>query len=231
MSDAARGRLYVVGTPIGNLDDITYRAVASLERVSAILCEDTRHSGKLLAKLGLSKPLLSLHAHSSDERISKLVERLTSGEELAYITDAGTPGVSDPGASLVDSAREAGVEVVPIPGPSALTAILSVAGRIPKTVIFEGFLSPKAGRRKRRLEELFAMEAACVFFESPHRILALLEAVEETAPGAEIVLGRELTKMYEELLVGSVGEVLHEIRNRQRIKGELVVLVSPGEKS
>jgi 16S rRNA (cytidine1402-2'-O)-methyltransferase len=225
------GSLYIVATPIGNLQDLSSRAIETLGAVDAVVCEDTRHTGKLLAHLGVKKPLKSLHSNSRDTRVDQLVALLNAGQSLAYVSDAGTPGVSDPGALFVEAARTAGHHLVPIPGPSALTAILSVAGPVPKTVVFEGFLSPRAGRRKRRLQELLALHAALVLYESPYRVVKLLCELESLDSSLQAVVGRELTKLHEELLTGPVGAVRATLEARNTVKGELVVLVYPTKKA
>ena len=167
--------LYVVATPIGNLEDLTMRALRVLGEVSAIACEDTRQTLKLLNHYGLKKRLLSYHGYNEERMAQRIVEILDGGEDVALVTDGGTPGISDPGAPLVHAARAGGHRTVPIPGPSALAALLSVAGAPLKGVTFEGFLSPRPGRRRRRLERLLADGDGVVLYESPHRILKLLE--------------------------------------------------------
>jgi len=216
--------LYVVATPIGNLGDITVRALEVLKGVDSIVCEDTRHSRRLLDHYGISKPLSSGHSHNERQSAAAVVTRLGTGQDVAYITDAGTPGVSDPGRTLVAEVRKAGFPVVPIPGPSALTAILSAAGFPGKTVIFEGFLSPKVGRRASRLAELLATGDMFILYESPHRILKLLDALTDLEPERQVLLGRELTKIHEENLRGSFEEMITIFENRT-IKGEIVIVI------
>jgi 16S rRNA (cytidine1402-2'-O)-methyltransferase len=222
--------LYVVATPIGNLGDITIRALEVLKSVSAIICEDTRHSGRLLAHYGIRKPLLRGHSHNEAQSAAAAISRLDAGEDLAYITDAGTPGVSDPGRTLVAAARKAGHAVVPLPGPSALAAILSVNAFPGKTVIFEGFLSNKAGRRRNRLEELLATGDSFVLYESPHRLLKLLAALADLDADRDVLLGREMTKVHEELLEGTAGQILEIMESRPSVKGECVLLVGVPKK-
>ena len=223
--------LYVVATPIGNLSDITIRALDTLKAVDVIVCEDTRHSRRLLDHYGIRKPLLSGHSHNERQSAVAVVTRLDNGEDVAYITDAGTPGISDPGRTLVRSVRDAGFQVVPIPGPSALSAILSVAGLPGKTIVFEGFLSPKAGRRKKRLSELLDGREMFILYESPHRLLKLLGALADLDSERPILLGREITKIHEEFLEGSAKELLDEMEKRAAVKGECVLLVGLPKKS
>lgn len=202
------GTLYVIASPIGNLEDITLRALRILKEEAAyVYCEDTRQTRKLLNHYGISVPMFSLHAHSSDERIAGAISRLHEGSSIAYLTDSGTPAVSDPGSRFVAMARGHGIEIVPVPGPSALSAIVSVAGFPEKSVLFTGFLSKKDGRRRRELEKLREHRGIIVIYESPHRIGRLLAAIAEVFPDEEMVIGREMTKMHEELLSGPVKDM------------------------
>ncbi len=222
--------LYVVATPIGNLGDITIRALDTLKAVSAIVCEDTRHSSRLLSHYGIRKPLQSGHSHNEQRSAAAVVARLNAGENVAYITDAGTPGISDPGRVLVRSVRDAGHSVVPIPGASAVSAILSVNPFPGKAVVFEGFLSPKSGRRKKRLQELLSTGESFILYESPHRLLKLLAALADLDPDRDVLLGREMTKMHEEFVEGSAGQVLEIMEGRASVKGECAILVGPAKK-
>jgi len=222
--------LFVVATPIGNLGDITIRAVDTLKSVDLIVCEDTRYSRRLLDHFGIRKPLLSGHSHNERQSAATVVARMNNGDDVAYITDAGTPGISDPGRTLVRGVRDAGFPVVPIPGPSALTAIMSVAGLPGKTVVFEGFLSPKAGRRRKRLSELLGSEEMFILYESPHRLLKLLGALADLDAERPVVLGREMTKIHEEFLEGSAKDLLDEMEKRAAVKGECVLLVGSPKK-
>lgn len=217
--------LYVVATPIGNLEDLSRRALRVLGEVDLIACEDTRQTAKILHTQGLKTPLTALHSHNMKKASGAVLRTLEEGRSVALVTDGGTPGVSDPGAYLVSLARERRIPVVPIPGPSALTAILSVAGAPTGTVSFAGFLSVKSGRRRRALGELLSRGDCLVLFESPHRILKLLEELQELAPQRAVVIGREMTKVHEELLEGFPREVLTELSGRSTIKGEFTVLV------
>jgi 16S rRNA (cytidine1402-2'-O)-methyltransferase len=224
------GTLYMVATPIGNLDDITLRALEVLKSVDAIACEDTRHSRRLLEHYQIRKPLLSAHSHNEEQGAAAIVRRLVAGEDVAYVSDAGSPGVSDPGRVIVRAARDASARVVPLPGPSAITALMSANGFPGKAVTFEGFLSPKQGRRRKRLLELLEREESFVLYESPHRVLKLLADLSDLDPERQILLGRELTKLHEELLEGAASEVLALLSRRDSIKGEIAILVGPPKK-
>jgi 16S rRNA (cytidine1402-2'-O)-methyltransferase len=218
--------LYVVATPIGNLGDITFRALETFKAVDVIACEDTRHTLQLLTHFGIRKPLFSCRARNEADASQKVLEVLKKGQNVAYASDAGTPALSDPGAVLVKMARAAGHTIVPIPGASAFASLLSVAGGNDKTVVFEGFLSPKPGRRRSRLRELLETEYAFVVYESPFRILKLLADLAEIEGERQVVVGRELTKLHEELVSGSASEVLAEFSAREKILGEFSVFVS-----
>jgi len=219
--------LWIVATPIGNLEDLTLRAIEILKSVDGIACEDTRHSLRLLKRYGISKPLLSVHAYREEEGARAALAWLDSGKDLAYVSDAGTPSLSDPGTLLVRMAAAAGHRVSPLPGPSAFACLMSVAGLGASSVTFAGFLSPKAGRRKTRLRELLEREEAFVVYESPYRILRLLSDLAELDGGREICLGREMTKIHEEFLRGSAAEVLGILAAREgQPKGEFAVMVS-----
>lgn len=218
--------LYIVATPIGNLQDMTYRGVETLKSVDFVAAEDTRESRKLLSAFEIQKPLLSCRAANEKNSAAGLVKLLSEGKTIAYVTDAGTPGVSDPGAVLVRAVRDAGFPVVPIPGASAFSTIVSVCGFPGKTVTFDGFLAMKEGKRRKRLEELLGRKEAFVLYESPFRILKLLNELKDLDPGRKILLGREMTKNFEEFLEGTPEEVLNVLQQRPNIKGEFAVLVS-----
>jgi len=229
-----QGALYVVATPLGNLSDLTWRAVHLLGLVDAVACEDTRVTAGLLRSLGLDKPLLALHEHNEAEAAQRVLERLARGERVACVSDAGTPAVSDPGARLVAAARAAGHRVLPLPGPSSVTAALSVAGDTRAgSFRFAGFLSTRAAERAAQLRELQRPGEAVVLFEAPHRIAALAAALAEVMPGRPVTLCRELTKQFETIATLSASALppwLDADANRQR--GEFVlVLHAPPEAS
>ena len=218
--------LYVVGTPIGNLGDITVRALETFKTVDYIACEDTRHTLGLLTHFEIRKPLISCRAQNEQEAAQKIIGLLAEGKNVAYASDAGTPALSDPGAVLVKQVRQAGYPVVPIPGASAFAVMVSIAGTGDSSVLFEGFLSPKPGRRKRRLQELFAVGTGFVLYESPFRIIKLLQDIADIDGMRLVVVGRELTKIHEEILSGSVSDILHILQERPSIKGEFSIFVS-----
>lgn len=220
------GILFVVATPIGNLKDISFRALETFQEADFIACEDTRHTLGLLTHYEISKPLISCRAVNEAAASEKIVKLLDEGKKIAYASDAGTPAISDPGSILVRMAREAGHTIIPIPGASAFGAIMSIAGTYDKTVVFEGFLSPKAGKRKRRLQELFDFGAGFVLYESPYRIVKLLADIAEIDSNRELIVGRELTKLHEEIIKGSAAEVLQDFEKRPSIKGEFSVFVT-----
>ena len=219
------GLLYVVATPIGNLEDITYRAVRVLREVDLVACEDTRQTRKLLDHYGIQKPAISYHEHNEKERAPELAERLRMGTVIALVSDAGVPLVSDPGYRLVRAAIDLGVPVQPVPGPSAALAALSAAGLPTDAFRFGGFLPFKPGQRAKALEALRDEEATLVFYEAPHRILETLEAVEEVLGPRQVVVARELTKIHEEFLRGAAGEVRAALAARDTVKGEITLLI------
>ncbi|WP_297529519.1 16S rRNA (cytidine(1402)-2'-O)-methyltransferase [Thiohalobacter sp.] len=222
------GQLFVVATPIGNLGDLSPRARETLAAVDLIAAEDTRHSRHLLAHFGIRRPLVALHEHNERERSGQLIERLRAGESVALISDAGTPLISDPGYRLVRAAREAGVPVVPIPGPSALIAALSVAGLPTDRFVFEGFLPAKAQARRSRLQVLAGEPRTLVFYESSHRIQAMLGDLAATFGAArEAVLARELTKQFEQIEGGRLDQLCAWLdADEHHRRGEFVVLVA-----
>lgn len=215
-----------MGTPIGNLGDITYRALETFKSVDVIACEDTRHTLQLLNHFEIKKPLVSCRSQNEQAAAQKIVRLLDEGQTVAYASDAGTPGISDPGAVLVDVARAAGHDIVPIPGACAFVSLASVAGSGGKTLLFEGFLSPKPGRRRSRLRELMATGFAFVLYESPFRIVKLLADIADIQCERRIVVGRELTKLHEEIVEGTAAEVLENFAGRSKILGEFAVFVS-----
>lgn len=218
--------LYIVGTPIGNLGDITYRAVETLKNVDVVAAEDTRHTLQLLTHLEIHKPLISCRAQNEKIAAQKIIQLMDEGKNIAFASDAGTPGISDPGAILAGLVREAGHSVVPIPGPSAFATLASVAGAGGKTLIFEGFLSPKPGKRRSRLKELLSTEDAIVLYESPFRIVKLLTDIADIDNNRRVVVGRELTKLHEEIVEGTAAELRDDFTSRASIKGEFAVFIS-----
>ena len=217
----------MVATPIGNLEDITYRAVRILSEVDVIACEDTRHTMQLLSHYNIRKRLIACHAHNEEGSAKGILALLDGGSNIAYCSDAGTPGVSDPGARLVEYIRaESDHCVIPIPGASASVTLVSAAGNIGKSFTFEGFLSPKKGRRQKRLQELFSRGEAFIIYESPFRVLKTLEDVRD-AGACRIVAGRELTKAHEEFITGSADSVIESLSSRDSIKGEFAIMVIP----
>lgn len=220
-----KGTLYIVSTPIGNLKDITYRAVETLKDVDYIFCEDTRISSRLLNHYDIKKQLKSMNAVNENKVSKEVLSILLDGKNIAYLSDAGTPLISDPGRILVKTAREAGIKIVPIPGPSALTAMLSVNNFVGKTVIFEGFLEKKQEKNKKKLKALMEIGDIIVVYESPYRIIKLLESIKEVNEEIQVLVGRELTKKFEEIISGNCGEIIRYFEGKQ-IKGEFTVLIS-----
>ncbi|MEK9181365.1 MAG: 16S rRNA (cytidine(1402)-2'-O)-methyltransferase [Patescibacteria group bacterium] len=220
------GTLYIVATPIGNLEDITLRALRVLKEVDLIACEDTRRTKILLDHFQIFKPTVSYHQRSKIQKVDFLVSELLSGKKIAQVSDAGTPGISDPGGVLVEQALKNGIEVVPLPGPSALTALASVAGIPMDKFLFLGFLPHKKGRETlfRRIRE---SDVPVIFYESPHRILKTLEAFRES--GGQLILGRELTKKFEDIFRGSFEEAIAKFESAQPL-GEFVVIYQPGKR-
>ena len=218
--------LYIVGTPIGNLGDITYRALETFRAADIIAAEDTRHTLQLLTHFGIQKPLVSCRAQNEKEAAQKIVRLLDEGKSVAFASDAGTPGISDPGAVLTDIVRAAGHDVVPIPGVSAFAALTSVAGCGGKTLVFEGFLPQKSGKRKSRVKELLETGWAFVLYESPFRIVKLLSDIADIEYERRVVVGRELTKLHEEIVEGPAAQVREEFAGRTKIQGEFTVFVA-----
>ena len=225
--------LYIIGTPIGNLGDLSFRAAEILKSADLVACEDTRQTLKLLSHLGISVKMLSCRAQNEEFAARKIIALLDEGKTVAYASDAGTPALSDPGALLARKAAEAGHEVIPIPGPSAFAALLSVSGGQDKSVLFEGFLSPKPGRRRSRLRELLDTGFGFVLYESPYRVLKLFEDLTDLDNKRYVCVGREMTKLHEEYLKGSAEEIcgiLQKKAEKSEICGEFSVFVS-GKKS
>ncbi|KAA0206375.1 16S rRNA (cytidine(1402)-2'-O)-methyltransferase [Candidatus Uhrbacteria bacterium] len=220
------GTLSIVATPIGNLGDVTARAVRALGEANAIACEDTRVTSKLLAHLGISKPLLSVHEHTNPKAVAALVDRLKKGERIAYVCDAGTPGMNDPGGKLVAAAYEVGVRVEPIPGPSALTAAISVCGFAMDEFTYIGFIPHKKGR-ETLFKEMAERETPTIFLESTHRIMKTLEALaKHLDPERTVFVGRELTKMHETLYRGMITDIVQQLKDTS-LKGEFIVVIGP----
>jgi len=228
------GKLYIVATPIGNLEDITLRALRVLKEVDLILCEDTRVTKKMLDRYEIQKPLLSYHHHSKISRIEKIIEHLENGKNLALVSDAGTPGISDPGNELIAKLSpraklweipELSSRIIPIPGASAITTLASVAGINMSKFSFLGFPPHKKGR-ETFFREVAEAKHPVIYFESPHRFLKNLELLEKFKPDAKLVVGRELTKMFEEIVRGEIGEIKKYFRDNQgKIKGEFVIIL------
>lgn len=221
------GTLYVVATPIGNLEDITLRALRILKEVDLIAAEDTRHTKQLLNHFDIHTPLISYYREKEAERSEELVQKLLAGDTVALVSDAGTPGISDPGAVLVKKAREAGITIVPLPGPSALTAALSAAGITDGTFLFLGFPPAKKGQRQKLLSTFIEAPWALVFYESPHRIDALLADVLAILGDRQAFWARELSKLYEDLQAGSISQLL-ALATGKKNRGEFVLIIQPG---
>ncbi len=222
------GVLYIVATPIGNLEDITARALRILREVDLIACEDTRQTRKLLDRYDIVKPLISYHEHNEQSRSIELLRDLQAGKNIALVTDAGTPLIADPGYRLVEQARGHGIGVTPIPGPSALLTALSASGLPADSFLFHGFLPAKQGQRREVLEELKLLPATLVFYEAPHRILDALKDICEILGNRTVVVARELTKVHEEFLRGTALELREILEKRPSIKGEITVIIDKG---
>ena len=223
----AAGRLLVVATPIGNLEDLTPRALAALREASLVLCEDTRRTGNLFARYGITTPRVSCHEHNELRRIPDVLERLASGETLALVSDAGTPGVSDPGRLLAAAAAEAGFRVEPVAGPSAVAAILSVSGFPAVPFSFLGFPPSRHGERSRWYARFASRDETRILFESPFRVVASLEEMARAWGDPKVCLGRELTKLHEEVLRGAASSVASLLGKRPGIKGEIAIAAAP----
>jgi len=220
------GKLYVVATPIGNLEDLTYRAARVLSEVDLIACEDTRHSQKLLNHYGIKTKTLSYHEHNERDRAGELLTSIRSGLSVALVSDAGTPGISDPGFRVVRMALEAGLRVVPIPGPTALVSALVASGLPSDEFFFAGFLPARSGARRARLADLAAIPSTLVFYEAPHRIVGSLEDARGILGEREAVVARELTKMHEEVLRGRLSDLADKLSQAaQEPRGEMVVVI------
>ena len=223
------GILYVVATPIGNLDDITLRALRILREADRIACEDTRQTRKLLDRHGIAKPLVSYHEHNERERAAELIEELIGGKNIALVSDAGTPLIADPGYRLVAEARARGIAVCPIPGPSAVLTALSASGLATDVFFFGGFLPAKKTQRRKMLENCKAYPATLVFYEAPHRILETLDDIAEVLGPRRVTLARELTKIHEEFLAGEPAELRDALAKRPSIKGEITLIIGKSD--
>lgn len=220
------GTLYVVATPIGNLEDMTYRAVRVLTEVALVACEDTRHSHKLLNHYGIKTKTVSYHEHNERERADELIASLKSGLDVAIVSDAGTPGISDPGFHVVRMALQEGLRVVPVPGPTALISALVASGLPSDEFFFGGFLPPRTGARRTRFAGLAAIPFTLVFYEAPHRIAASLKDARQILGEREAVVARELTKLHEEILRGRLSELAaHFSQGPQEPRGEMVLVI------
>lgn len=221
-------KFYVIGTPIGNLEDITYRAVRILSEVDLVLCEDTRVTANLLNKYGIKKPTMSYHSQSKIAKLEKILEMVAEGKTLALVSDAGTPTISDPGSVLVSSIREkfSDAQIIAIPGPSALISALSISGLPGSEFLFLGFLPHKKGR-ETLFKEIAASERTVVFYESPHRILKSIESLKKYVGERRVVIARELSKIYEQIISGMPVEIENYFTdNPDKVRGEFVVMVS-----
>jgi len=224
-----KGKLYAVATPIGNLDDLSTRALTVLSEVDFIACEDSRVTKKILFAFDLKKELVSFHQHSKIQKLDYIIDRLKNGESCALVTDAGTPGVSDPGAQLVEAAAREGIVILTVPGPSALTALLSLAGEFGGRFLFLGFPPHKKGRKKF-FQEIVRAEYSTVIYESPHRILKALESLAEILPEADLVVGRELTKMHESVYRGKTAEIKKILESdKNNLRGEFAIMIKKYE--
>ncbi len=230
--DVAPGILYLVGTPIGNLEDITLRALHVLKQVDLIACEDTRHTATLLSHYGIDKPTISYHEHNELTRAAELIVHLERGDSIAVVSDAGMPGVSDPGYRLVALAVRHHIRVVPVPGASAFLSALVASGLATDSFRFAGFLPPKSGARRTALEAILTSPRTQVFYEAPHRIVETLRDVVEVLGGARhVVIAREVTKIHEEFLRGRADDVLSQLEQRGEIKGEITLLIGKAEEA
>ncbi|MBM3804105.1 MAG: 16S rRNA (cytidine(1402)-2'-O)-methyltransferase [Acidimicrobiia bacterium] len=221
------GTLYVVATPIGNLEDITLRALRVLREVDLIACEDTRHTARLLAHFNIHRPTTSYHEHNEAEKAERLLEKLESGLQIALVSDAGTPCISDPGYRIVRGAHQRGVRVIPVPGPCSFIAALSASGRASDAFTFLGFLPARKNARTAALDELAGEDRTSIFFESPERLLETLEDLERILGSRPLTIARELTKIYEELFSGTAREAVAHF-SKKPVKGEVVLIVEPG---
>jgi len=223
------GSLYIVATPIGNLEDITLRALRVLKEAYLIACEDTRHTAKLLARYNITTQRKSCHDFNEERRIPEFVQMLREGKNIALVGDAGTPLISDPGYKIVSACRREGIAVIPIPGPSAAVAALAASGLPSDCFFFAGFLPSRASQRRRRLEELTDIPATLIFYESPHRLIASLKDMSAILGARQAALAREITKIHEEFLCGTLDEILERLMARPEIRGEITLVIGYAE--
>jgi len=223
------GSLYLVATPIGNLEDITLRALRVLREADIVACEDTRHTAKLLTRHGITTPRISYHEFNEESRVPELIQLLRDGKAIALVGDAGTPLISDPGYKIVSACRQEGITVIPVPGACAAVTALSASGLPSDSFFFAGFLPPRAAPRRRRLKELSCIPATLLFYEAPHRLTASLKDMVDVLGRRRAALAREITKIYEEFLCGTLDEILDELGKRPEIRGEITLVVESGE--
>jgi 16S rRNA (cytidine1402-2'-O)-methyltransferase len=223
------GALYIVATPIGNLEDITLRALRVLKEADLIACEDTRHTAKLLTRYGITTPRKSYHEFNEESRVSGLIRLLREGKNIALVGDAGTPLISDPGYKIVSACRKEGIAVIPVPGASAAIAALAASGLPSDSFFFAGFLPPRAAPRRRRLKELAGIPATLIFYEAPHRLLDSLKDMAAVLGSRRAALAREITKIHEEFLCGTLEEIFDALRARTEIRGEITIVIENGE--
>lgn len=224
MNGKRTGALYIVSTPIGNLEDITIRAINILKAVRIIAAEDTRHTQKLLHHYDIHTCQTSYHDHNKEEKAEVLISKLKDGDDIALVSDAGTPGISDPGYYLINRAIEEGIRVSPVPGPTASIAALSISGLPTDSFVFEGFLPARSMARQKRLRELSAEKRTIILFEAPHRLFSTLEDISLILGNRKIVITRELTKVFEEVFRGKVLEVINKIEAK-KVKGEVTIII------
>jgi 16S rRNA (cytidine1402-2'-O)-methyltransferase len=223
------GSLYIAATPIGNLEDITLRALRVLKEVDIVACEDTRHTAKLLARYGITTPRKSYHEFNEENRVPELIRLLREGKNIALVGDAGTPLISDPGYKIVSACRREGIAVIPLPGASAAVAALAASGLPSDSFFFAGFLPSRGAARRRRLEELAGIPATLILYEAPHRLPASLKDMAVVLGSRRAALAREITKIHEEFLCGTLDEILDTLRLRPEIRGEITLVIESGE--
>jgi 16S rRNA (cytidine1402-2'-O)-methyltransferase len=221
--------LYIVATPLGNLEDITLRALRVLKECDLIACEDTRHTAKLLTRYSIGTPRESYHKFNEDSRAPRLIQMLQEGKNIALVSDSGMPLISDPGYELVSRCRKEGIQIIPVPGPSAVVAALAASGLPADNFFFAGFLPARGSLRRHRLEALASVPATLILFEAPHRLLASLEAMASILGDRRATMARELTKIHEEFFHGTITELLDNLRARPAIQGEVTLVIDRGD--